>query len=111
MIFRKTALGVEEVRSRSAGLGARERSVLILVNGELASSQLASKLGGDIHAALESLLQHRMIEAVAPPAPKVQPPDPLPEPPPPRLRRTLRWTRSRHARSRSWGRSMDPTPA
>ncbi|MDE2604339.1 MAG: hypothetical protein KGL68_00280 [Burkholderiales bacterium] len=78
MLFRKTALGVEEVRGRKAGLGMRERSVLILVNGVIPSAQLAERLGGDVQPALDLLLRQGMIEPAAPP-----PPSPAPLPPPP----------------------------
>lgn len=65
-IYRKTAAGAEEVRLRQAGLDPRTRSLLILVNGELAASVLAQRLGDDTRVRLTRLQALGLIET--PPA-------------------------------------------
>ena len=84
MIFRKTPQGHEELRTRKAGLTLRERSVLILVNGQLGVDVLAARLGGDPQAVLRTLEHRGLIEAIVPPAPPAPPPmapEPVPAPP------------------------------
>jgi hypothetical protein len=91
-VFRKTAAGLAEVRSRALGLDARTRGLLILVNGELTVAELAARVGFDPDQALVKMVGAGLLEqvAVAPrarplapsvPAPVAAPPKPAPAPP------------------------------
>lgn len=76
MIFRKTPDGQEELRTRKAGLSPRERSVLILVNGELGVDALTAQLGGDVWAALHTLEDRQLVVGVGPRPPSTPAPSP-----------------------------------
>jgi hypothetical protein len=76
-IYAKTARGREEVAQRLLGLSARQRSVLIMVDGRRPSAALAELVAGaDI---VGELLALGLIAAAAAPA---QPAAPAPAPPP-----------------------------
>lgn len=64
-VYRKTPAGLDALRQRSHGLSLRERSVLILVNGELAAAELQARLGQDPAPMLAALRGHGLIEPVA----------------------------------------------
>jgi len=65
LAFTKTAQGRTEIESRSAGLAAKARRLLILVDGQrtLAELAAASGLGDELGAFLQQLLAAGMIEA------------------------------------------------
>lgn len=81
-IYAKTARGREEVAQRLLGLSARQRSVLIMVDGRRPSAVLAELAGGaDIVGELLAL--GLIAAAVAAPASAPAPaPAPVPAPPP-----------------------------
>lgn len=81
--FRKTEAGQTEIRERKGGLDARLRTLLILCNGQLAESDLAGKVGGDVREALQRLIGLGLIAIVRPEAEAPPPPPPAPPPPPP----------------------------
>ncbi len=76
-VFRKTAAGLAEVRSRSRGLDTRTRGLLILVNGELTVAELAARVGFDPDQALVKMVGAGLLEQVA-----VAPRPSRPAPPP-----------------------------
>ena len=65
-IYRKTAKGQEEMATRAFRLPARERSLLVLVDGKSTGAQLLAKTGhlGDPDAFLEHLIKDGFVEAV-----------------------------------------------
>ena len=65
-VFRKTDAGHAEVRTRRGGLEARERTVLILANGQLTQRDLALRMGVDPRPFLQRLLAAGLLEWVAP---------------------------------------------
>lgn len=74
-VFGKTAAGRAEVGQRSAGLTARQRSVLILLDGQKSMSEIETWLGEDeMLAAVEGLLRKGLVGiASTPPAPIAKP--------------------------------------
>jgi hypothetical protein len=81
LIYRKTAQGLAEIKTRSGGISARSRSTLIMVNGIDPLDALQKKMGTDVLPILQELVQHGYVEApgasrpaetanVAPPAPQ-----------------------------------------
>lgn len=108
-IFGKTEAGRVEFVQRSAGLTARQRAVLILIDGQKALGEIETWLGeDDMLEAVEALLRKGLVgitstpaaapvpasapakqrpaaPAAAPPAPaRVAEPEPAPAPPPAR---------------------------
>ncbi|MDI1340349.1 MAG: hypothetical protein Q7K57_18700 [Burkholderiaceae bacterium] len=74
MIYKKTAQGQAELADRKAGLRARERSALIMVNGQLSIESISAQLGPDAPALLEILVSKELIErAEHPPPPEAAP--------------------------------------
>ena len=81
-VFRKTAAGVAEVRSRALGLDARTRGLLILANGELTVEQLGQQVGFDPLRTITALVGAGLLELV-PGAARPRPPvPPVPTSPP-----------------------------
>lgn len=75
-VFGKTAAGRAEVGQRSAGLSARQRAVLILLDGQKTLADIGNLFGEDeMLEAVEGLLRKGLVgissapAAVAPPAP------------------------------------------
>ena len=74
-VFAKTAVGQQEIQSRSLGLGPMPRRLLVLVDGRRSGQDLAVFAAGqDIEALLSQLMEIGCIEAQAPietvPAPR-----------------------------------------
>jgi hypothetical protein len=82
-VLAKTEKGIEEVRSRAAGLPQKLRSLLIMVDGAASADQLIARFGGvpEIEAALEALIAQGFV--VARPAPPKTAPTPSPAAQPP----------------------------
>lgn len=66
VIFRKTAKGLEEIATRTHRLPARERSLLVQVDGKTSSAVLTAKgqALGDVAAYLDHLLAEGFIEPI-----------------------------------------------
>jgi hypothetical protein len=64
-VFRKTAAGHAEIRSRGLGFDARTRGLLILVNGELTVGELAARVGFDPSELLLRFVGAGLVEQVA----------------------------------------------
>lgn len=64
VIYRKTAKGVDEVRQRSNRLSPRERSALILVDGQRSDTDLAKLIQIQAAQMLESLAAGGFIEVI-----------------------------------------------
>jgi len=84
--YRKTAIGADAIAKRQPGLAARQRSLLILVDGRRTAGELAALTSafGDTDELLRSLLSQSLIEAVehveavpSRPAPLASAPAPL----------------------------------
>jgi hypothetical protein len=73
-VFRKTALGVAEIASRSAGLTRHARTALILVNGQLDGAALRMRLGFEPATVLQDLIALGLVEPVPPLLPPAPPP-------------------------------------
>jgi hypothetical protein len=71
-IYRKSALGNQEIAQRSLGLPPRLRSLLIMIDGRRTAQQLAALSPVPLADALAELLGHGLVEAAgeAPPEPK-----------------------------------------
>lgn len=68
-VFGKTAAGRAEVGQRSAGLTARQRSVLILLDGQKPMAEIETWLGeNDMLEAVESLLRKGLVGIASTPA-------------------------------------------
>jgi len=78
-ILVKTGKGAEEVKSRTYGLAARLRSVLIMVDGKSTVAGYLARFGAipDIENTLQMLLDQGYVESRAP----APPPMPAPAPP------------------------------
>ena len=65
VIYRKTAKGQEEMATRAHRLPARERSVLVLVDGKRTGAELIEKSRhfGDSESFLDRLIETGFIEA------------------------------------------------
>ena len=81
--FRKTDAGQAEIRERKAGLEGRLRTLLILCNGQLAESELAAQVGGDVREPLQRLIGLGLIAIVRPEGEALPPPPPPPAAPAP----------------------------
>ncbi|MGW8392475.1 hypothetical protein [Pseudoduganella sp. HUAS MS19] len=80
-VFGKTEAGRVEFVQRSAGLTARQRSVLILIDGHKALGEIETWLGEDeMLEAVEALLRKGLVGIASAPAPK--PPEASPKPRP-----------------------------
>jgi hypothetical protein len=66
-VFAKTAVGQQEIPSRSLGLSPLVRRILVLVDGKRRGGELATFLAGvgDIDAVLKELLERGCIETVS----------------------------------------------
>lgn len=64
LVYRKSDHGVAEVKSRSGGLSARARTLLILVNGFDSVGALLDKAGPDATTILQALLSQGYVEPV-----------------------------------------------
>lgn len=75
-IYIKTAKGTEEVATRAHRLTPRQRSLLILVNGQRSDTELHQALGDALDETLATLLQGGFVErsATTAPAPAAAPP-------------------------------------
>jgi hypothetical protein len=73
-VLRKTALGVAEITSRSAGLTRQARTALILVNGQLDGAALRLRLGFEPAPVLQDLIALGLVEPVPPLLPTAPPP-------------------------------------
>ena len=71
----KTDKGTEEVKSRTYGLAARLRSVLIMVDGKSTVADYIARFGAipDIDGSLQMLLDQGFLEVRAAPAPAASP--------------------------------------
>lgn len=70
LVYAKTARGREEVAQRSAGLGARQRSVLIMLDGHKTAAALSALMpAAQLAGILDELLDRGLI------APAVEAPD------------------------------------
>lgn len=79
-VFGKTEAGRVEFVQRSAGLTARQRSVLILIDGQKALGEIETWLGEDeMLEAVEALLRKGLVGISSAPAP-VPAPAPAPQP-------------------------------
>jgi hypothetical protein len=81
IIYRKTAIGVDEIQTRSRRLAPRARSALILVDGQRSDEELGRLIQLQAAETLALLLAGGFIEqaaVVAPPAPPPPPPPPAP---------------------------------
>jgi hypothetical protein len=67
-VYRKTALGLTALSTRSCGLVPRARTALILVNGRDSLAALTGKLGPEAEALIEMLLGMRLVEEMHPPS-------------------------------------------
>lgn len=82
-IYRKTALGVAALATRTGALTSRARMALILVNGHDSFALLAGKLGADTSELVAMLFDRGLVEeVVAAPVPAPPAPVPVPVPPP-----------------------------
>jgi len=83
-VYRKTASGQAALATRSAGLSAKLRTALILVNGREPMRMLQTRLGPDARAQVDQLLGLGFVEPVPAPGrsrpPTATPPPPLPDP-------------------------------
>lgn len=72
--YRKTEKGLEEIKTRAAGLPVKLRSVLILIDGKTSLAELLPRtpLAPDAYPQLDLLLESGLIE-VAAPAPAAAP--------------------------------------
>jgi len=69
-VFAKTAAGRAEVGQRSAGLTARQRSVLILLDGQKSMAEIETWLGeNEMLEAVEGLLRKGLVGIASVPAP------------------------------------------
>jgi len=69
-VFGKTAAGRAEVGQRSAGLSARQRSVLIMLDGQKPLAQIGPLVGEDeMLEAVEGLLRKGLVGITSAPAP------------------------------------------
>jgi hypothetical protein len=82
----KTGKGAEEVKSRTFGLAARLRSVLIMVDGNSTVADYLARFGAipDIEGSLQQLLDQGFVDAragtaAAPPAAPAASPPPAPQ--------------------------------
>jgi hypothetical protein len=66
-VYAKTAVGQQEIQTRSLGLSPLVRRILVLVDGKRSGSELAGFLGGsgDIEEVLRQLLAQDCVEAQA----------------------------------------------
>ncbi|SFG13047.1 hypothetical protein SAMN05518865_108247 [Duganella sp. CF458] len=83
-VFGKTEAGRVEFVQRSAGLTARQRSVLILIDGQKALGEIETWLGeDDMLEAVEALLRKGLVGISSAPAPAAAPPaaSPIATPP------------------------------
>ncbi|MBN8489241.1 MAG: hypothetical protein J0M20_16135 [Burkholderiales bacterium] len=86
LTYRKTAAGQAELALRQAGLGPRERALLVMVNGQEPAQRLVERLGEAGLDTLAMLRQRGLIEPVAADRPvRVAPPPPPPSPSAPGL--------------------------
>ena len=83
-ILVKTGKGAEEVKSRTYGLAARLRSVLIMVDGKSTAAALLTRFGAipDIENTLQMLLDQGYLEARAPAPPPMPAPAAAADAPP-----------------------------
>lgn len=82
IVYRKTALGVAALATRSGALTPRARMALILVNGHDSLALLAGKLGTEAVELVQMLLDRGLIEEVVPvAAPAARAPAPPAAPP------------------------------
>lgn len=66
VIFAKSAVGVQEIQTRSVGLQPLQRRLLILVDGKRNLAELSALVPGqDVAALLEQLISKSCIEAAA----------------------------------------------
>lgn len=73
-VFGKTAAGRAEVGQRGAGLTARQRSVLILLDGQKSLAEIETWLGeNEMLEAVEGLLRKGLVGIVSAPAPAAAP--------------------------------------
>lgn len=79
--YRKTAAGQAELTQRQAGLGPRERALLVMVNGQESAQRLVERLGEAVLDTLAMLRQRGLIEPVV--ADRLARATPSPPPPPP----------------------------
>lgn len=68
-VYRKSAKGSEAIATRQHGLGPKQRSMLILVDGKRKPDELArlSQAPGDAESTLQFLLEQGFIEETGPP--------------------------------------------
>ena len=88
LTYRKTAAGQAELMQRQAGLGPRERALLVMVNGQEPVQRLVDRLGEAVLDTLALLRQRGLIEPVVAERParaSAPPPSPPAAPPPPGL--------------------------
>ena len=66
MIYAKTALGLDVLKTRSGGLGARMRAILVVIDGETPQANCSSRqrATGDKEGALEELLRFGLIAPI-----------------------------------------------
>ena len=72
VVFAKTAVGQQEIQTRSLGLGPLPRRLLVLIDGKRSGQELATFVAGhDVNELLDQLREKACIESVAPiqPAP------------------------------------------
>jgi hypothetical protein len=70
LVFAKTTIGQQEIQTRSLGLPAMQRRLLILVDGKRSGKELAAFVAGhDVSALLDQLIAAACISALTPVAP------------------------------------------
>jgi hypothetical protein len=74
-IYRKTALGLDEMETRSRRLSPRLRAALIMIDGKREDDELRKIITQHADETLQALIEMGLIEAVAvlPPRPAVSP--------------------------------------
>jgi hypothetical protein len=73
-LYVKTAMGIAEVEHRNNGISARQRKLLILIDGKRDAEDLAAMFpGGDAPAILASLLDEGYVKLLTPGALPVEP--------------------------------------
>jgi hypothetical protein len=71
-VFAKTAVGQQEIQTRSLGLGPLPRRLLVLVDGKRNGQELAAFVAGhDVNELLTQLMEKECIEAIVPVAPVI----------------------------------------
>lgn len=67
VVFAKTAVGQQEIQTRSLGLGPLQRRLLVLVDGKRSGQELAAFVAGhNVNELLDQLREKACVESVTP---------------------------------------------